>query len=237
MIIFAILAAIATILGGLFSLRFSDYRHIIRAFSAGAVIGVCLFDLLKEALVSTQGHYDFSTVLLVMAFGFGIYFTISNWISLTSHSNDECKNKKHKTILGAGSLSLHSVLDGVALGLTFHVSPILGLAMACGIISHDFSDGINTTNMVIKNGGSFKEALHWLFIDALAPIVGVILTLFIVLSAHVMGLVLACFAGFFLYIGASDLIPECHHEHPKHLTSIMFFVGLLFMWVVIHFAG
>jgi ZIP family zinc transporter len=48
---------------------------------------------------------------------------------------------------------------------------------------------------------------------------------------------LAVFCGFFLYLGASDLIPESHHRHPKALTGLMNVAGAGAMWLAIHLAG
>jgi ZIP family zinc transporter len=93
------------------------------------------------------------------------------------------------------------------------------------VLTHDFSDGVNTMNIVLKNGGSRRRALAWLLADAIAPALGIIATFFFTLTAAVLGLVLASFAGFFLYIGASDLIPESYHSHPKFLTTLMTLLG------------
>ena len=105
------------------------------------------------------------------------------------------------------------------------------------VLTHDFSDGINTVNLILKNGGSRQQAFKWLAIDALAPVLGVLSTLFFSVSASTLGLLLALFAGFFLYIGASDLIPESHHNHPKLITTLMTVLGVLTLYVVVQLAG
>ena len=105
------------------------------------------------------------------------------------------------------------------------------------MLIHDFSDGINTVNLVLKNGGTRKEAFRWLLTDACAPIVGAALTLFIAVPESALSLVLATFAGFFLYVGASDLLPESHHAHPKALTTIMTLAGAALLYGVISIAG
>ena len=63
------------------------------------------------------------------------------------------------------------------------------------------------------------RAFRWLAVDAVAPLLGVASTYFFTLSDVHLGIVLALFCGFFLYIGASDLLPESHHRHPKALTG------------------
>jgi ZIP family zinc transporter len=105
------------------------------------------------------------------------------------------------------------------------------------VLTHDFSDGINTMNLVLKDGGSRQQALRWLLIDALAPGTGIVLTMFFTLPERLFGAALAIFYGFFLYIGASDFIPESHHAHPKFLTTTMTLLGTALIYLAMVFAG
>ena len=82
-----------------------------------------------------------------------------------------------------------------------------------------------------------KKALQWVAADALAPVLGIIATSFFTLSGEALSLFLAVFGGFFLYIGAADLLPESHHRHPVALTTIMTIVGMAVLYGVIQIAG
>ena len=139
--------------------------------------------------------------------------------------------------LGAGSLSLHSFLDGIGMGLAFKVSPSVGAIVAIAVLTHDFSDGVNTVNLVLKNRGERTRAFRWLTVDAVAPVAGVIATLFFAVPQRQLGLLLALFAGFFLYIGASDLIPESHHAHPVRWTTIMTVLGAGLLYLTVKLAS
>lgn len=225
----------ATYLGGLFALRLKDRLHLVLGFSAGAIVAVAFFDLLPEAVLLGTSQYSVATVLSVSGLGFVLYLLLDRLFFMHSHDVDDVHS--HRGGLGAGSLSVHSFLDGVAIGLSFQISPTIGLVVATAVLTHDFSDGINTVNMIIKNGGKRKEALRWLMIDALAPVLGVLSTLFFTLPEATLGLVLALFAGFFLYMGASDLIPESHHAHPKWITTLMTVCGFLTLYLVVQIAG
>ncbi len=154
-----------------------------------------------------------------------------------SHAGDEDGAHSHRGTAGAGTLSLHSFLDGVGIGLAFQVSAAVGIVVAVAVLAHDFADGINTVNFITKNHGNRRKAMQWLFVDALAPVLGILVTLFFTLTGAQLGLLLAVFAGFFLYIGASDLIPESHHAHPTFLTTAMTLVGAALLFIVIHLAG
>jgi ZIP family zinc transporter len=90
-------------------------------------------------------------------------------------------------------------------------------------------------NLVLKNGGSRKDGLRWVVIDALAPAAGIGSSAIFTLPEQVLGIVLAIFFGFFLYIGASDFIPESHHAHPKVLTTTMTLIGAAVIYAAVLF--
>ncbi len=244
MVIFIALATlVATFLGGLFALRFRDKLHLILGFSAGAVIGVAFFDLLPEAITLGAGQYSVATITSIVAFGFIVFMILDRLVHLYSADKEdgsadhEPHGHQHRGKLGAGSLSIHSFLDGVAIGLAFQVSGTVGVIVATAVLVHDFSDGINTVSLILKNRGNRRQAFRWLTLDAIAPVLGVLSTRFFVLSEASLGLVLATFCGFFLYIGASDLLPESFHRHPTKLATFMTVLGMLALYVAIRIAG
>ncbi len=237
-IIISIATFVFTLLGGLFALRFKDKLHLILGFSAGAVIAVAFFDLMPEAISLGSKTYSISTITSVVAAGFILYMILDRLVVMHGHThNDEHAEPTRRGKLGAGSLSIHSFLDGVAIGIAFQVSAAVGLIVAVAVLVHDFSDGINTVNLILKNKGDRKDAMRWLIVDALAPVLGVISTLFFTLSATALGIVLAIFSGFFLYIGASDLLPESHHAHPTKWTTIMTVLGVAILFIAIKIAS
>lgn len=235
-------AFVATMLGGLFALRFKDKLHLILGFSAGAVIAVALFDLLPESIGLVGGNGSVSLATTLVGLGFVIYLLLDR-IVLFHHHNDEhdCENPHHqngaKGVLGAASLSIHSFLDGVAIGLAFQVSAAVGLVVAVAVLVHDFSDGINTVGYIMRTDGSRRRAFTWLLFDAIAPVVGIAVTMFFAVSGNTLGIILAIFCGFFLYIGASDLLPESHHEHPVFATTFMTVLGIAVLYGAIVLAG
>lgn len=237
LLLIAIGAFIATILGGLIAIRWSDKLHLVLGFSAGALIGVAFFDLLPEALQIAGSYYEMSTILLAVAVGFVIYLLLDRAFF------DYCQEEGHdhgragRGAFGAGSLSFHSFLDGVAVGIAFHVSTAVGAVVAAAVLTHDFSDGINTVSMILRHGGTKKSAMKWLATDAIAPVLGIASTFILTIPQSFLGIILAVFCGFFLYIGASDLLPESHHSHPTHWTTLMTILGMAVIYLAIYFAG
>jgi ZIP family zinc transporter len=236
-LLFGSAAFLATLLGGGFALRYRDKLHLILGFSSGAVLGVALFDLLPESLDLTRHRYAPATVTLVVAGGFFAFMFLSRVLLLHPEDEDSHDEADHRLgAVSAASLSLHSFLDGVGIGLAFKVSTAVGAIVAAAVLAHDFSDGVNTVTVILKSRGRGVRALRWLFLDAVAPLLGVASTFFYDLTDTQLGLVLSLFCGFFLYLGASDLLPESHHRHPKLLTSVMNILGAAVIWLTVHFA-
>lgn len=236
-VLIALITASATILGGLFALKYRDHLHLILAYSAGAVIGVAFFDLLPESFNLAAGKYSSLTVATLVAAGFLAYTILSHALTIHLHMGEERENTLVEGKLGAGSLSLHSFLDGLGIGLAFKVSPAIGVVIALGVIAHDFSDGLNTVTMVLKDRGNRRQAFRWLLADAIAPVVGIIAADFIHIGDGALGLVLAVFTGFFLFIGASDLLPESRHHHAKFWTSFLTLAGAATIYLAIRLAA
>ncbi len=246
-ILISIAAFFSTLLGGLFALHLKDRLHLVLGFSAGAVLGVAFFDLLPEAIELGGKTLGSSAVLTIVAVGFVLYLLLDRVLLFHSHGEavthgeeregEEQTRHIRRGMLGAGSLSVHSFLDGLAIGLAFKVSATVGIVVALAVLTHDFSDGINTVSMIVKNNGNRQRALKWLFVDALAPVVGVAVAYFITVKEQSLGLLLALFSGFFLYIGASDLLPESHHAHPVKWTTFATILGMGTLYLVIKIAG
>jgi zinc transporter ZupT len=234
-LLLGIATVFSTLLGGLFAIKRQDKLHLILGFSAGAVVGVAFFDLLPEALQLGAKRYDLHLITALIAVGFLLYMLLNRVLLLHPHGPENDRPPTAvSTWMGAGSLSIHSFLDGVGIGLAFQVSNAVGVVLAMAVLAHDFSDGINTVGMVLKNTGERRQAFRWLLVDAVAPPLGVISTFFFSLPEAELGLVLSLFCGLFLYIGASDLLPESHHRHPKLVTSLMTTLGALTIYVAIH---
>jgi ZIP family zinc transporter len=207
------LTAVSTLAGGLFALRLRDHMHTLIALSGGIVVAVALFDVLPEA-IDAVGAGD--RVGSLTGLGFLLFF-LAHRVLVLHHrdEDDEVKGHAQVGVLGAAGLSAHSFVDGLGIGLAFDVSPATGMLVFVAIISHDFADGLNTVSFVLRQGGTVEKARRWLAIDAIAPLLGAIVgTTLVDVSEQRLGELLALYVGFFLYMGATDLLPEAH-EHPS----------------------
>ena len=221
----ALAAFFSTLLGGMLALRLKDKLHLVLGFSAGAVIGVAFFDLLPESVNFGSQYHSNATVFTFAAVGFLFYLVIDRVMLI--HGDAVRRGR-----FAASVLCIHSLLDGLSVGLAFQASHQIGIIVAIAVIAHDFSDGINTMNLMLK-AGERRQAFRWLIVDAAAPVLGIGFASYITLPGSSFGTALALFAGFFLYIGASDLIPESFHAHPKFLTTAMTLAGAAVLYAAI----
>jgi ZIP family zinc transporter len=222
-------AFVATMTGGLLALKLAGKLPLVMGFSAGAVIGAAFFDLAPEALDAGKGLYEPRTLLAIAALGFFFYTLLDR---LVAHHDCEGEVNPARGLVGAISFSAHSVIDGFAMGIAFQASREIGLIVAAAVLAHDFADGLNTVNVVTKNGGTRSVALRWLAVDALAPVAGAALSLMLVPNPNLLAVLLALFCGVFLHIGANGLLPESHRTHPRPSTTVATLVGAGFLYAV-----
>jgi zinc transporter ZupT len=226
-----------TLLGGLLALGLPDRLHLILGFSAGAVIGVAFFDLIPEAITLATPAHSVDAVLVAVAIGFLVYMVLDRTIAPHGHKGARTELLWQRGALGAASLSVHSFLDGFAIGLAFNVSAAVGWIVSAAVLAHDFSDGVNTVGIVLGKKGGNRFAFGWLLIDAVAPVLGAASTLVVHFPEDVLGFCLALFAGFFIYISASDLLPESYHDHPTRWTTAMTLLGIATVYAAVSLAG
>jgi zinc transporter ZupT len=205
-----LLAAITTWCGGLFALRFRHQLNWLLCFSAGAVLGVAFFDLLPESreLCGERGTAASFASILAGCLTYAVVHRLHAHHMGQKEQEDGGPLPAKSSMLAAASLSMHSLLDGLGIGLAYKVSAAAGLIAAIGVLVHDFSDGINTIGVVLRGGNTDSTARRWLLIDSLSPVVGVLIAGFIYPSQSALGMLLGLFCGFFVYIGAFDLLPE-----------------------------
>ena len=237
MIVFITLAAFTTtILGGIFALNYRKQLYLILGFSAGALLGVVFFDLLPEAFELSGAKYGMRNISCIIALGFSAYMLLDRAILIFSQKGRSVSGT-YRGNMAAISLMLHSLVDGISIGLAFQVSVAIGGFVAVAVLIHDFADGINTINVILKENGNSKSAIRWLIINGLAPVVGACSTFFYHLPQEKLGMILALVAGFFIYIGASDFIPDSQAKSPGFKTSLLTVSGIVVIYLAVRFSG
>jgi zinc transporter ZupT len=236
-ILFSTASFFSTLFGGVAAAKLRDRLGFLAAFVSGVLIAVPLFDLLPEALRIARGaDIPIERIMYAVAAGFISLLVLDRYFSV--HRICEggiCRNIRHPKagLFGASELSLHSFMDGVAIGLGFQVDYQAGLIVGIAVIAHDFSDGMNTVTVMLSSGSSLKNSIWMLVLDAVAPTLGVISTLFFRLPAWYLCYIISFFAGGFFYIGASDLLPQAHEKNPPIVSLISTVGGFLAIFAVV----
>jgi ZIP family zinc transporter len=202
------LTVLATLIGGHVALRLSHTLPTVIALSGGIVVAVALFDVLPEGIELIG---DTSKATTLVAVGFLAFFFAERALVL-HHRDDPSEARAHQRVglLGALGLSIHSFIDGLGIGLAFGLDATTGFLVFIAVISHDFADGLNTVSFILSQSGDRKQARRWLQIDAVAPLLGAIVGSLASVSNETLGYLLCLYSGFFLYMGATDLLPEAH---------------------------
>ncbi len=237
-ILLSITTFISTFVGGLFALKFKDRLHLIMGFTAGVLLGVISFDILPEIFELVHANnLNFTGVMLALVFGFLLFHILEKSIAIHHSHEEDYAEHKHPHIGMASALALigHSFMDGMGIGLGFQVSPAVGMLVAIAVISHDFTDGMNTISLMLNHKNTSAKAKLFLVFDALAPVLGAISTLFFKVPPQFLVLYLGFFAGFLLYIGASDILPEAHSKHSSWLTVFLTVLGTALIFCITRF--
>ncbi|MEX0881296.1 MAG: ZIP family metal transporter [Candidatus Saccharimonadales bacterium] len=228
-------AALAALVGGFIAIRGRRRLHLALGFTAGLILGLVAFDLLPEIFeISESESLDPIWPMITLVSGFLLFHVIEKFILIHYGSEEKYGPHRHPFVgvAGAVALSGHSFLDGLSIGIGFQVSTAVGVAVAIAVVGHRFADGFNTTNVMLHHQNKPSNAKKMLAVAAVMPILGGLGSLLFALSEAVLALYLGFFAGFLLYIGASDILPQAHSENSSRKTIGLTILGALFMFIV-----
>ena len=235
-ILLAIVTCFSTLLGGTFAARRRKNIGILGAFAAGVLITTSLLDLLPQTFrLATSVNVLLEDVMALTVVGFLFLYIISRLIAAHVFSKaGEYTEIKHPIggLFATSELSVHSFIDGLAIGFGFQADIHVGIIIAVAVICHDFTDGLSTVTVMLNSGNSLKNSLRMLLLDAIAPVLGAVVALFVEVQQYYIVLLLPFFAGGFLYLGASDLLPAAHEKNPEVLTVISCTVGFSIILVL-----
>jgi zinc transporter ZupT len=230
LVMIGLLTGLATLLGGALALRLKSSIGLLLGFGAGAVIGVGLRDLLPEALELSGGAHAPFTIATALAAGFAVYLVADQSIAAATPS------PALRSHIGPATLTLHSLMDGLGIGLAFQVSATTGWIVAAAVLAHDLVDGANTVTLSLSGGAQGPTARRWLVADAIAPLIGIGLSRLIQVPPARLAILLAVFAGFFCYIGASELLPRARDRRPHLTTTFATVLGMAVIYAAVRFS-
>jgi zinc transporter ZupT len=238
-VLLSLAAFVSTFVGGLFAFKFRDRLHFILSFTAGVLLGVVSFDILPAIFeLAHKQQIDAIGAMVALVVGFIFFHGLEKFV-LVHHVHEADYPAHHHPqvgVLSALALAGHSFMDGVGIGLAFQVSNAVGIIVAVAVIAHDFCDGLNTVSLMLVNRNTTSRSFVMLALDAFAPVLGAASTLAFRVPATVLMLYLGFFAGFLLYIGASDILPEAHSQNRSGITGGLIgltCLGAAFIFIVV----
>jgi len=213
---------------------------VLLSFSAGSILGAAYLDLLPEAVETSA---DTSVAFLYITAGFLCFFFLERFIywyhgHIHGHEAPSEVDKRvtvkrfvYLNVLGDG---IHNFLDGMVIAASFFLDFTVGLAATTAVVFHELPQEIGDFGVLVYGGFSKKRALFFNFLSALTAIVGALLSNFFSVNiSNFVGSLVAFAAGGFIYLGASELIPEMQREKDfkKSVAQfILFIFGLTLIW-------
>lgn len=200
------------------------------ALSAGTLMGSAFLHLLPEA----SGHLEPKTLFSVVLFSFVFFFLMERIFHWRHCHNGHCDTHSFGVMNLIGD-SVHNFIDGLIIAATFAADVRLGIVSSLAVALHEIPQEIGDFGVLLYAGYSRKRALFLNFAVALTAILGVFVGFLLSnATSHILDYLIPFAAGGFIYISASDLMPEIRKETSlrKSLISFgIFTLGILIMYV------
>jgi len=200
---------------------------ILVAFSAGTLLGGGFLHLAAESLEVMEAN----SVFLLIIVGFSVFFLIEKFLHWHHCHEGKCEVHPYTYLILFGD-GIHNFIDGLIIAASFMVNPVFGVVTTLMIISHEVPQELGDFGVLVHGGMSKKKALTFNFVSQLTSVIGGMIGFLVSGLGGFQEFLLPFAAGGFIYIAASDLIPEMHKELSKNksiLAFTFFLVGILFM--------
>lgn len=196
------------------------------SFAAGILLGTTFLKLLPEAVEQSHDGNVFVAALAALV-GF---FLLERFLhGFHEHDTSHAAPSRYLILVGDG---LHNFVDGVAIAASFVVSPAVGIATTLAVAAHEIPQEIADYGVLVSGGFTRGKALFLNFLSSLTALAGAISCLALEdLVVRHLSLFMAATAGMFIYVAASDLIPELHHSRWRDswLCTGPFLAGIALM--------
>jgi len=200
-------------------------------FAAGGLIGGAFLHLLPEAVGQSGNGYVFFYTLI----GFTVFFLMERYF-YWRHCHDGVCDVHAFTYLNLIGDGIHNFTDGLIIAASFVTNFRLGIVTTLAVIFHEIPQEMGDFGILVYGGLKKSRALFFNFICALSAILGALTEYFLSTVTRNISLFLISFtAGGFIYIAASDLIPEIRKEagiKKSLLAFIVFLLGIAIMIII-----
>lgn len=202
------------------------------SMSAGALLGGALLDMIPEAIES-MGNEEMLWIWVLI--GFAMFFLLEQFIHWHHCHRTTSEYKEPVTYLVLVADGLHNFIDGLAIAGSFLVSPHVGIVAWFACTAHEIPQELGDFGILIHGGWKKSKALWFNFFSGLTMVLGGLIAYYFSASYDV-SFLLPFAAGNFIYIAASDLIPEVKHSE-KIKTNLVHFISFLLGIAIIYAVG
>jgi zinc and cadmium transporter len=213
---------------------------VLLSFSAGSILGAAYLDLLPEA-IEFLGEGQLSIVVLYVTVGFLGFFFLERflyWYHGHVHGYESEVEEKmtvrkfvYLNVIGDG---IHNLIDGMIIAASFLITIPVGLAATIAVIFHELPQEIGDFGVLVYGGFTRYKALFFNFLSALTAVVGVLISNYFSMNVeNFVGFLIALAAGGFIYLSASELIPEIRKEEnvgKSMIQFVLFILGIVLIW-------
>ena len=219
----SLIAFVGIIFAGLRESLLNRVTMVLVGFASGTLLGGAFLHLLPEALTSEN---DSTTVFLCVIVGIVAFFALEKFLYWRHCHERECPTHTfvYLNLIGDG---IHNFIDGMVIAATFMFSFELGFATTLAVIFHEVPQELGDFGVLVYGGLSRKKALAFNFISAVTAILGALTTYFLAYLRSIGALLVPFAAGGFIYIAATDLMPELHKKAHASESLVQLIVILL----------
>lgn len=222
----------------LFKFRTSEKTlHLMLGFSAGVLGGITFVDILPEAF-AVAAEEALSNIYVSGGVAFGFFTILMTERYLTVRDEDHHGGHFHihgKTVLdprhatiGLSALTIHGFMDGFVIPVSFSAGPTVGTIVTLAVVLHQIPDSFAALSLAIGATESKRSALGYIVLTALDTPIGIVVGYVLVgLGTFMIPLGLGVTAGTFVYVSASDLVPELQHKTRSLLVVLSMTLGFL----------
>lgn len=245
-LLFTFLGSIGALIGGLLLLSRGQgalkASHFLAAFAAGVLLATAFFDLLPEA--AHDGEKTGINIFFWALMGILLFFAIERFVHWFHHHEEYSEHEHEKETQSVIPLiiigdTVHNFVDGIVIAATFLVDIQLGIITTLAVAAHEIPQEIADFGLMLHKGLSKMKIILVNILSASAAFLGAIITyVFGNFLEPYLPVALAATAGFFIYIAASDLIPEIHYEKRRGVAlakTALLFLGVIVIWFSLSF--
>lgn len=235
LILLSLVGSVAGLLGGVVFLVKKNWSKVLSfyaiPFAAGVLLAVSMLHLIPEA---SEGMGEKAFIIVLVSF-LGSFIFEKYFASLHHHQEHPETVQKSSIPLVIFGDTIHNFIDGVAIAAAYLTSPGLGLTVALSTFLHETPHEIGDFGVLVSRGWSRKKTFIANLLSALVTIPGALLVFYLFPNANEgsVSWLLAVSAGTFLYLGASDFLPEVgEHDSKKDtfIKIILVIIGVLVMY-------